>query len=357
MTHGLMAALMKMECYQYLICFALFASFNCTFQFTYNYDPSISGTYPPRDLRCPKECNCTYVAKGGSKYRNDVYCSHLTLKNIPSKNTVPTDVAFYFLNDNQIQSLKNNSFNIFSVLDFLDLQYNQLKSKDIERDAFRGLRKLTYLAINDNYQLSELQAAWFVDLVSLEHLHLQRCGINILESDVFKPCKHLNKVNLANNNILSFPTGIFQNMSSLVYLYIGNNRIIKLQNQAFVRSNRIQVIDVSNNGLTTINENVGLQNLSQLQRLNVAYNRFSCDCNLVWFRNWINKTNVTLDKFVHMQCYRKHGKSEKLLDFDPDTLQCSKLIKVLRITIPSVSAGVVIVIIGSLLYYYRYDLR
>ncbi|XP_033095981.1 toll-like receptor 13 [Anneissia japonica] len=241
--------------------------------------------------------------------------------------------------------------------DYLDLQYNKLKSKYIEGDAFRGLRKLRYLAINDNDQLSELQAAWFVDLVSLENLHLQRCGINILESDVFKPCKHLNKVNLANNNILSFPTGIFQNMSSLVYLYIRNNKIIKLQNQAFVRSNRIQVIDVSNNGLTTINENVGLQNLSQLQRLNVAYNRFSCDCNLVWFRNWINKTNVTLDEFIHMQCYREHGKSEKLLDFDPDTLQCSKLIKVLRIIIPSVSAGVVIVIIGSLLYYYRYDLR
>ncbi|XP_033105163.1 uncharacterized protein LOC117107570, partial [Anneissia japonica] len=130
-----MAALMKMECYPYLICFALFASFNCTLQFTYNYDPSISGTYPPRDLRCPKECNCTYVAKG----------------------------------------------------DFLELGYNYLKYKDVEHDAFRGLTKLKYLSISNNDQLAKLRAAWFVDLVSLEALHLEQCGIDILESDVFKP--------------------------------------------------------------------------------------------------------------------------------------------------------------------------
>ncbi|XP_033102341.1 uncharacterized protein LOC117105329 [Anneissia japonica] len=359
------ATLMKMECYPYLICFALFASFTCTLQITcYNYDPlSINGTHPPNDLRCPEKCNCTYCANRGTpilKYRHNVDCSRQELSKIPSKNTLPADVVFYFLKTNNIKSLKNNSFNTLAVLEYLYLDHNELEDTGIEFDAFGGLRKLRYFSMNNNPYLSKLRAAWFVDLVSLELLHLQFCGINTLESDVFKHCKQLQKVDLSHNSIVSFPTSVFQNLFALMYLYMPNNKINELPNQAFIHSNCIQAIALRDNFLTTINENVGFQNLSELQTLNLSYNKFSCDCNLVWFRKWIDKTNVTIKDIGHTECFRKHGQSNmyiKLMDFKPDTLQCSKLITILRTTIPSVSALVVISIIGTLLYYFRYDLR
>ncbi|XP_033117025.1 toll-like receptor 13 [Anneissia japonica] len=360
-----MASLITMECYSYLICLALFASFTCTLQITfYNYDPlPINGTHPPNDQRCPEICNCTYRAKKGSPIveygLHIVNCSHRLLSKIPLKNTVPTDVFYYFLGYNNIASLKNNSFNTLPV-EFLHLQNNQLVYKYIEFDAFRGLRKLRYLSMANNKNLSQLRAAWFVDLVSLELLHLKFCRITTLDSDVFKHCKQLKKVDLSDNSIVSFPTNVFQNLSALMYLYLYDNNLSQLPNQAFVRSSSIHTITLDNNFLPTIKETVGFQNLSQLQILSVSYNRFSCDCNLVWFRNWINNTNVTFKDIGRTKCFRRHGQSKvyiKLLDFDPDTLQCSKLIKILRITIPSVSAVVAIVIIGSLLYYFRYDLR
>ncbi|XP_033117027.1 toll-like receptor 13 [Anneissia japonica] len=363
MTDGLLSTLMKMECYPFLICFALFASFTCTLPLTcYNYDPlSINGTQPPDDLLCPERCNCTYCANRGTpilKYRHDVDCSNRQLANIPLKNTVPTDVAFYFLQNNIIKSLKNNSFKTLHALEYLRLSHNKLYYSSIESDAFSGLRKLSDLSMSNNNYLSKLQAEWFVDLVSLERLHLDFCGITTLESDVFKHCKYLKKVDLSDNEIVSFPTTLFQNMSALMFLYMHHNKIGKLPNQAFVHSNRMQAISLHDNSITAIKENVGFQNLNQLQILYVSYNKFSCDCNLVWFRNWIDKTNVTLEDIGDTKCtYGQRKVYIKLLDFDPDTIQCSKLFKILRITISSVSAGVTIVIIGSILYCFRYDLR
>ncbi|XP_071965252.1 toll-like receptor 2 [Antedon mediterranea] len=137
------------------------------------------------------------------------------------------------------------------------------------------------------------------------------------------------------------------------------NKLSYIPNKAFKGSNNIKKIIISDNSLSTISENVGIQNLTKLQTLDVDFNHLVCDCNMVWFRKWIVMTNVTIENLKYTKCKMNGiaGYSQFLLNFDPDSLQCSKLMKYLKIILPPASASIMVVIIVILLYNFRYDIR
>ncbi|XP_071950839.1 toll-like receptor 2 [Antedon mediterranea] len=312
------------------------------------------------ELRCPDRCYCKYCQewKGNELYYgHKVYCSNQELKTIPLMNEVPTDAIYYSLKDNQIVSLNNNSFSTSPNLEFLRLDDNHFKYTHIEKKAFHGLKKLKYFSLSENRYLNKLLASWFVDLISLETLQANNCGLSLIESNSFRNSKQLKEIHISGNNIVSLPTNIFQNLSSLNYIYMDNNKLPYIPNEAFKGSDHILIIAVNDNLLSTISEHVGIQSLNNLQILNVAYNKFLCDCELVWFRNWIQATNVTIEKLNNTECNDDKNRYKELVDFDPTSIECRKLIKMLKIVIPSASIGVIIVILMILLYNFRYDIR
>ncbi|XP_071945371.1 osteomodulin-like [Antedon mediterranea] len=280
------------------------------------------------------------------------------MTSLPPQDTVPTDVGFYKLQYNLISSLKNNSFQKLTFLDTLNLISNNLKYNTIDIDAFRGLHNLRFLQMDKNGYLSKL-LSWFDDLVSLEMLQIRHCGLRKIYPKVFNHCRKIIKIDLTQNLINYIDFGTFQNLPVLKYLYLDNNQITSIPPQAFKGLSQLQGMSLDNNLLTTIKEDVELQNLTQLQFLNVAYNKYLCNCDLVWFRKWIGTTNVTIEDVNHTDCrlFRDSKEYKYILEFDPDKLHCSKLDRILRITIPSASAVLAITICGVLLYRYRFHLR
>ncbi|XP_071965606.1 toll-like receptor 2 type-1 [Antedon mediterranea] len=299
----------------------LFVTFYCHISgklTCYNYNPSVNGTQPLDDFRCPKKCNCKYCKEETELYySHDVSCSNKRLKAISSQDTVPTDVKYYHLEDNNISFLKNYSFHNLTNLKNLQFNGNKLNYKKIEINAFHGLQKLRKLTLDENPDLDKL-LPWFDDLVSLEEVYLEHCGL----------------------------TTIYPKITSMP-LY------------AFKGSSRLQGLTLRNNFLTTIKEDVGLQNLIQLQFIDVAYNKYLCNCDLMWFRKWIGTTNVTIEDINNTECRQYIDSKEytTMLNFDPDKLHCRKLDRILRITIPCASAGLIVVIIVVNLYRYRFHLR
>ncbi|XP_071944250.1 uncharacterized protein [Antedon mediterranea] len=322
----------------------------------YNYDPNDT----PADIRCPEKCNCSLYCKTETEdyYNHNVNCSYNQMTSLPSQDTIPTDVVFYTMSYNRISSLENNSFKGLIFLRTLNLIFNNLKYNTIGINAFRGLYNLRFLSMDKNDYLGKL-LPWFDDLVSLEMLFLPQCGLTTIYPNVFNYCKNLIKVDLTRNSIKYIQSGTFHNLSDLKYLYLNNNKITSIAPQAFKGSSKLQRMSINDNLLSTITEDVGLQNLTQLQILNVAYNTFMCDCDLMWFIKWIGTTNVTIDQPSHTGCRQFPDSKEykKILDFDPNKLHCSKLDRILRITIPSASAVLGITICGVLLYRYRFHLR
>ncbi|XP_071944247.1 toll-like receptor 2 type-1 [Antedon mediterranea] len=339
----------------------LFVTFYCPISgklTCHNYNPSVNGTQSLDDFRCPKQCDCQYCKEEtGVYYNHEVYCSSRVLNAIPSRDTVPTDVKSYHLDGNDISTLKNDSFQNLTVLRYLDLSYNNLYYKNMDINAFLGLQKLIHLSMDYNQQLYKL-LPWFDDLVSLEQLHLQYCGLTTIYPKVLNNCKKVITIDLSRNSIKYIDSETFQNLPVLKYLYLKKNQITVIAPHAFKGSLRLQGMTLGDNLLTTIIEDVGLQNLTQLQFIEVAYNKFMCDCDLVWFRKWIGITNVTIQETNHTTCQFPGSKKYKnLLNFDPDKLNCSKLNRILEVTIPCASAGLIVVIMGSTLYRFRFHLR
>ncbi|XP_071948713.1 toll-like receptor 2 [Antedon mediterranea] len=339
----------------------LFVTFYCPISGNltcYNYNPLVNGTQPLDDFRCPKKCDCQYCKEERKVYySHEVYCSNKGLKVIPSQDTMPTDVKYYKLEDNSILFLKKYSFQNLTVLQYLNINNNELFYNNIDINAFRGLKKLTTLTMDYNPQLYKL-LPWLDDLVSLEQLHLKHCGLSTIYPKVFNNCKKLIKVDLTRNSINYIPFGTFQNLPVLKYVHLSNNQISSIPPHAFKGSFRLQLITLRSNFLSTITEDVGLQNLTQLKYLNVVYNKFRCDCDFVWFRKWIGTTNVTIQHINNTKCKPYHCTHYKnMMEFNPNELNCSKFEKIFKYTIPSVSAGLIIVIVCAVFYRYRFYLR
>ncbi|XP_071944246.1 toll-like receptor 4 [Antedon mediterranea] len=319
------------------------------------YNPSVNGTQSLDDFRCPKKCECKYCKEETEVYfTHEVYCYDDRLKALPSQDTVPTDVKYYNLEKNSISFLKNYSFQNLTNLRYLNINKNNLTYQNIDINAFRGLQTLTDLTMDDNKRLYKL-LPWFDDLVSLEQLSLQYCGLTTIYPNVFNNCRNIIKVDLTTNSIKHLNSSTFQNFSVLKYLFLSNNQITSIPPQSFKGTSQLQEMSLRDNQLTTITEDVGLQNLTQLQLLNVAYNTFHCNCDFVWFRKWIEKTNVTIENINNTKCIPYKGsKYKKIIEFHPDELNCSKFEKILEITIPSASAGLIVVIVCAVSYRYRF---
>ncbi|XP_033102344.1 slit homolog 1 protein-like [Anneissia japonica] len=462
----------------------------------------VNTTSSPEILRCPPKCSCSYclVSYNGTdvRYRHQVDCSRRKLTQIPDSNQLPTDAEIYFLQNNSIIELPNNSFRTTPNLTILDLSYNLLKSESIDRYAFKGLDKLQQLKLDGN-QFTVLKGRWCQFLPSVEILSFQKCLIESVSRDVLDGCKNLKQIdffdndlnkipdchqnrklksinlkqnrvnyflvknlpttienidlsmnwlhdlkhvslenfaqhlkyfNLANNNfgnsrfiiehlfngsnvievlmldnnnlyaiyktwliyfvmltyfsisnssisiiheqsfvncinlrfidlsgnkITSLAPKLFQGLENLNSVYLQGNIITRLPEQAFYGSGLLENIIMADNNLTTINENVGLQKLKNLKQLDIQSNPWLCNCDLVWFRHWVNNTSVTISNLDALKCRASSNITIHLLKFDADSLHC--LSPIISIAIPSCIVLLITITSVVIWYIFRWDFR
>ncbi|XP_033117023.1 toll-like receptor 2 [Anneissia japonica] len=309
------------------------------------------------NISCYADCTCQTCKVQGQNESNQLYvdCSFKGMENVPNLHAYQNEMSVYNLAGNLIQWLDNDTFTNASELKTLCLGKNELYHSKIDSYAFHGLRNLESLSFQENIQLGQLRKSWFSGLFSLEYLNVKYCGISVIDKNAFQNCRKLRSINLSNNRIKTLHNDIFQHMNLLMDLFLSNNKISSVESFPFNGSHHLKLLILHNNQITTITKSFGLQNMTGLKTINIAFNPYSCDCKLVWFRQWLITTNVTLQNYQETAC--TSPKLYPLLEFDPDSLDCQPLGRILRIVIPACSAGVFLIIVISIVYYYRWKLR
>ncbi|XP_033107376.1 toll-like receptor 13 [Anneissia japonica] len=323
--------------------------------YCFPYNPyQINGTRAPNTTVCPDSCSCRYCRKSYGHsllFRHRVDCDKKSNNHIPTA-SIPVDVMVLSMIQNHIAKMSNKSLAPFTQLEQLFLDYNILQSPIIDDHVFDAQVNLKILHMDYNRGLVNIPKAWFSNLVSLEYIYIRHSVVKTLEKGLFENCTQLKSVYLSGNQITKLPVDLFHNLPSLTNIDVKSNDIGQLHSELFLDSPNIMRFFVQNNTLTTISENVGLQNLINLTMLGVVFNPFVCDCDLVWFRNWINQTNATLVELEHAKCKKQNI---GLVSFDANSLRCYSI--TIIVVICTCSSVTFLVVVSILLYTFRWDIR
>lgn len=110
-------------------------------------------------------------------------------------------------------------------------------------------------------------------LPSLQYLSLANNLIHTLHNESFREMNVLEEIHLQGNRIQNLQQKVFENLPYLRLLNLTKNQLVRLRARSFsgLESIDLQVLDLSSNGMTSIEAN-GLGELRQLLNLNLGHN-------------------------------------------------------------------------------------
>eukprot|EP00057_Strongylocentrotus_purpuratus_P010673 XP_011665147.1 PREDICTED: toll-like receptor 13 [Strongylocentrotus purpuratus] len=221
------------------------------------------------------------------------------------------------------QFTMKGSFRNMQQLLYLDMSYSLLKMSSI--DQFTNTSALRVLNMSGSHlkaeDLVDIQTgtSLFSGLVSLHILKLRKNSLDNLHNipGIFTPLGSLVELDLTSCRILQVASGTFANLTTLLVLRLPQNQLTSIFKDAFHGLYNLQVLQLQYNSITFIDQELfrGTNELVQLYlqnnhistvasntfmpssliRLNIAKNPLSCDCELTWFRQWLNEVEGKID--------------------------------------------------------------
>ncbi|CAI9723303.1 toll-like receptor 3 [Octopus vulgaris] len=321
---------------------------------------------------------CQIASLEESTFTNLTHLRRLFLNgNYISKLTAvfPSKLLYLYLNSNKIQKVPSKVFDELFHLIELHLQYNKIVQFD--KDAFIGLENLKTLKLQHNH-INVIPGGLFSTLAGLSDLQLGSNDITTIPEEIFIRLKSLSFLDLSNNHISKMPKSfskeltrirklyldsnklgkflstdkkgfllsglknleridlsyneiqghlskkIFQNNKHLKYIYFRGNKITGWENNTFEVTNlTLMELDVSNNFIITFDSD-SLKYINRKKKFNITLNPFACDCNLRWFRDWLNTTTVDIVDKNDLMCNSPPDwQGKKLLDFSRSKIDCT----------------------------------
>lgn len=265
------------------------------------------------------------------------------------------------LYDNNIATLPGKVFDPLVRLISLDLEKNNLASVQYTKDRFASLQALQYLNLANN-KMSYIQSDVFKYTVSLRYLHLEHNLLGDLLAreyggSLFKGLTKLQKLFLMDNAITALPDPAFQDLSSLKFLNLTNNKLTSWGPNLFKSTQNLQDLDLTNNLIATLREENVHDFTQSMKSLNLTGNPFACNCDLRWFRDWMNRTSVELANNASYRCNGPNTWSGKpLLSFDKTKINCF-FIKWWYILISCAVVFVIVIIIAGMVYRKRWWIK
>ncbi|KAK4820289.1 hypothetical protein QYF61_022859 [Mycteria americana] len=214
------------------------------------------------------------LAFQGLKKLHTVHLYNNMLERIPSG--LPRRVKTLMILHNQISEINRNDFATTYFLEELNLSYNKLKSPQIHREAFRKLRQLKSLDLSGN----NLHTVPFGFPKNLQILKLKENEISIIPKGTLSGMTKLRELYLSNNKLKSLDMAGNQLTSipsdlpeSLEYLYLQNNKITTVSENAFESTPKIKGIYLRFNKIAVgALKETTFQNLKHLQVLDIEGN-------------------------------------------------------------------------------------
>lgn len=200
------------------------------------------------------------------------------------------------LSNNAIKTLGSNLISHLPCLLYLSIEnlHDHLTVIDLAINS-TTLRHLT-LANNFNFFMDNIDSQLFWHSPNLEVLDMTNINFAVTDGtkekifNLFKPLKNLKTLLLNRTSLSVFPSRLFSAMSSLTRLSLQNCKFSQTNMSVFTTA-RLKTLILDDNLISTINatslppyvDKIGLQN-----------NPFLCNCDLVWFRDWIAQNSHRL---------------------------------------------------------------
>ena len=203
------------------------------------------------------------------------------------------DLSYNDIGGNNIGA---KAFKPMQKLQMLNLEHNKLTTIATEYSLFSNLVNLQKLHLNNN-DCRNLSLQLFAALHQLEVLYLQDNDLDTLvRSDIdgvlFGRLLALRELHLEKNGLTSLPGKMIRSLASLQSLYLQQNSISTWGDGFFNGTTSIRSVNLTHNKIAYINESSLSGLFGNDPRLYLSANPFSCGCDLIWFRNWLDTVNA-----------------------------------------------------------------
>eukprot|EP00092_Neocalanus_flemingeri_P010605 GFUD01011424.1.p1 GENE.GFUD01011424.1~~GFUD01011424.1.p1 ORF type:complete len:1305 (-),score=340.61 GFUD01011424.1:343-4257(-) len=238
------------------------------------------------------------------------------------------DGAFYgldsieqlYLDRNEVVTVNKGWLYGLTKLKQLSLAYNNVDY--VEDDGWDFCRELYELNLQGN-QLEIVERNILRRLPSLKHLNLRDNLISHIDAeDTFEEVPLLEELFLDGNQLshtIEDTAAPFKHLKLLRVLTLARNSIKSVGNQALVGLEKLEELDLSENVISTIQENP-LSHLPLLTSLQLNSSSLLCDCNLRWFPEYIHLTQL---RGVTAECaHPENLKDHELTGIQSDLFTC-----------------------------------
>ncbi|KAM8846658.1 toll-like receptor 5 [Synchiropus picturatus] len=238
----------------------------------------------------------------GLPYLRTLYLTGNSLRDLGFPALLP-NLDFLLLGDNRLQHLYDIAAWGRAAI-HLDVTDNRLTNL---QDVYSVIRHFKFLK---NFFYGGNFIRWCAlgsnDVIprngTLEVLDLHRSSLQIIWSqkvclDLFDNLDSVVGLNLSFNALAALPPWIFRGLTSMAVLDLSSNSLTYLQQDVFPR--HLETLFISNNFLAAPDP----QTFRSLRFIDLAKNRFHCDCKLEPLLAWMNETNVTsMSPLEDMRC-------------------------------------------------------
>ncbi|XP_009638014.1 platelet glycoprotein V [Egretta garzetta] len=228
-----------------------------------------------------------------------------------------------FLHSNNIQSIAHDAFHSLHKLRSLTLSRNKLEV--LPTGLFLHLHGLSKLTLYSNPlkslpevlfgEMRHLGSLWlyhtklstipdfvFSNLTNLELLVLSfNPELSVLPKNVFSGLNELRGLSLHTNNISSLPEGIFQSLQKLQNISLFQSRLEALPRNLFHNLKHLQKVYLNSTKLQSLPGDF-FTALPELQEVFLDNNPWKCDCQILGFQEWLQKSMEIVKNVQSLMC-------------------------------------------------------
>ncbi|KAL9914985.1 leucine-rich repeats and immunoglobulin-like domains protein lambik isoform 1-T8 [Glossina fuscipes fuscipes] len=220
--------------------------------------------------------------------------------------------------NNSISRIESDTWEFTQSLISLDLSYNNIT--EFKPQHLDCLQRLKILNLGHN-KIQYFLETTFDCVKNLEELNLRRNKLSWIIEDPgapspFKALRKLKKLDLYGNNLKQINVKSLSGLGNLEFLNLGGNALASIQTGAF-------------------------DHMAQLQKLVFKSLNFICDCNISWFKSWLQRHYETAPKTqlrsVSAQAvcgYPEHLLDRELMSLNQNELVCGETPKPVLIQEP-----------------------
>ncbi|XP_069620469.1 decorin [Ranitomeya imitator] len=177
-----------------------------------------------------------------------LYLSKNNLKELPTN--MPKSLQELRVHENMVTKVKKSVFDGLNNMIVIELGTNPIESSGIEKGAFLGMKKLSYLRIADTNITNVPKGL----PTSLTELHLDGNKIAKVDSESLNGLNNLAKLGLSYNSIINVENGSISNVPHLRELHLDHNSLTQVP-AGLNEHKYIQVIYLHNNKIAAVTTN------------------------------------------------------------------------------------------------------